>query len=258
MVAPTKPTQPSPHASRNSPSTFPALADDTIQYALIDGPDYIEAAADFTQTQAEAALAAAIAGNLSELDLSILAGFVLGVNDAGDALEAVELVPAMEVFQSKRTLSNDSVIDFSVVSGVDEHIFTFKGVRPSPTDPAFFRVQISDDDKATFESIEKETIHDLVQTDGTSTNMALTQRQSFAAGYSANGRLVVSQLSGLFPSLRADLMYHNDLDVFPRHISAIGFALTTIDITDVRFDMVNSGTDLLESGEIIYTTRKYA
>ena len=59
MVAQIKPTQPSPHASRNSPSTFPSLADATMQYALIDGPDYVEAAADFSEIQPAIAEAAA-------------------------------------------------------------------------------------------------------------------------------------------------------------------------------------------------------
>lgn len=91
MAAPVKPAQPSPLASRNAPSAFPALADATMQFAIIDGPNYVEAAATYTETQAAAALASAIAGNLSGLDLLALAGDVIGVNAAGDALEGVAL-----------------------------------------------------------------------------------------------------------------------------------------------------------------------
>ena len=93
MAAPVKPTPPSPRASRTDPTNFPTRADDTMTYALVTGPDYMELAADYAEVQAEASLAAAVAGNLAALDLVALAGYVIGVNDAGDALEGVELVP---------------------------------------------------------------------------------------------------------------------------------------------------------------------
>ena len=50
----------------------------------------------YTQTQAEAALAAALVGNLSDVDLAAMAGWVIGVNADGTALEGIELVPPVQ------------------------------------------------------------------------------------------------------------------------------------------------------------------
>jgi len=92
MAAPIYTPLPTAPARTMSPTVFAAAAD-----AFVAALAVLQTEGDtlgiFTETQAEAALAAAIAGNLSELDLSALAGWVIGVNEAGDALEGVELVP---------------------------------------------------------------------------------------------------------------------------------------------------------------------
>lgn len=54
----------------------------------------------FCETQADAALAAAVAGTLAALDLTALKGWVIGVNSAGNALEGVELVSAVQATES--------------------------------------------------------------------------------------------------------------------------------------------------------------
>ena len=92
MAAPTYTPLPTAPARTMTPTAFAAAADAFVA-ALAAFQTEGDTLGAYTQTQAEAALAAAIAGNLSELDLSALAGWVIGVNDAGDALEGVELVP---------------------------------------------------------------------------------------------------------------------------------------------------------------------
>lgn len=91
VTRPTPPTVP-PAPSRADPATFSALADAFLPiFDLFK--TYLEGGLDYDEELRDQTLAAAIAGNLAELDLSALAGFVIGVNTAGDSLEGVELVP---------------------------------------------------------------------------------------------------------------------------------------------------------------------
>lgn len=92
MAAPTYTPLPTAPARTMTPTAFAAAADAFVA-ALAAFQTEGDTLGAYTQTQAEAALAAAIAGNLSGLDLTALAGWVIGVNTAGDALEGVELVP---------------------------------------------------------------------------------------------------------------------------------------------------------------------
>lgn len=92
MAAPTYTPLPTAPARTMTPTAFAAAADAFVA-ALAAFQTEGDTLGAYTKTQAEAALAAAIAGNLSGLDLTALAGWVIGVNNAGDALEGVELVP---------------------------------------------------------------------------------------------------------------------------------------------------------------------
>lgn len=66
MAKPTKPTAPA-QALRSEPATFRVRAEAAITYQWTTFPDYIDAVADFVDEQADAALAAAIGGDLPTL-----------------------------------------------------------------------------------------------------------------------------------------------------------------------------------------------
>lgn len=66
MAKPTKPTPPA-QALRSEPSTFRTRAEAAITYQWTTFPDYIDAVADFVDEQADAALAAALGGDLPSL-----------------------------------------------------------------------------------------------------------------------------------------------------------------------------------------------
>lgn len=85
MAVPTKPVVP-PVPLRTDPATFHDRVADFIRSfpTLIS---YIAQTNDFTNTQAQLALAAAMATNLPGLDLASLAGQLVGVNAAGTAFE---------------------------------------------------------------------------------------------------------------------------------------------------------------------------
>lgn len=89
MPIPTQPTIPRA-PDRQRPSTFAADADAWVA-AFGDFATYLRELADFVSQQADAANAAAIAGNLSSLDLQNMAGFLIAVNSAGDGVEGREL-----------------------------------------------------------------------------------------------------------------------------------------------------------------------
>ena len=161
----------------------------------------------------------------------------------------------IEVFQSKQTLSADSLIDFALVSGVDEHIFTLRSVRPD-VGGSHMNVAVSDDGKSTFEDIHYEIIHDLGQT--TTTFATMNIGSNIRADRGSSGKLVISQLGGEFAALKSDIVTYNSTDTAPRLQTSNGYAKTVTELTDIRFTVSNSGSDLLNSGEIIYSTRIYA
>ena len=88
MAVPVQPTIPPPPL-RTSPSDFSELAAAFVAFLANEFPAYLSESNSFVQQQAQAALAAAIAGNLSALDLSALAGRFIGINGVGNALEGV-------------------------------------------------------------------------------------------------------------------------------------------------------------------------
>ena len=89
MARPTKPTVPSAPV-RTSPSTFSDDAEAMFKF-LQTFVNYLDDTSNFTMEQANDALAAAIAGNLSALDLAALAGQPIAVNSAGTALTSATL-----------------------------------------------------------------------------------------------------------------------------------------------------------------------
>ena len=84
MPAPAKPTVPTT-PTRAEPSTFSERSERMVDFffALLG---YIAEANDFTDEQAQLALTAGMANSLADLDLSSLAGLVLGVNQAGTGI----------------------------------------------------------------------------------------------------------------------------------------------------------------------------
>ena len=84
MPAPAKPTVPDT-PTRAEPSTFSARSERMVDFffALLG---YIAEANDFTDEQAQLALTAGMASTLADLDLSSLAGKVLGVNKEGTSI----------------------------------------------------------------------------------------------------------------------------------------------------------------------------
>ena len=84
MPAPAKPTVPASPA-RAEPSTFSERSERMVDFffALLG---YIAEANDFTDDQAQLALTAGLASSLADLDLSSLAGKVLGVNQGGTSI----------------------------------------------------------------------------------------------------------------------------------------------------------------------------
>ena len=84
MTAPAKPTVPAT-PTRAEPSTFSERSERMVDFffALLG---YIANANDFTDEQAQLALAAGLANSLADLDLSSLAGKVLGVNEEGTSI----------------------------------------------------------------------------------------------------------------------------------------------------------------------------
>ncbi|WYK06450.1 hypothetical protein DWF04_022705 [Cereibacter sphaeroides f. sp. denitrificans] len=86
MAIPTRPTAPSP-ALRSNPDSFSTNAEATILYQWGEFPDWLEEIATFTEEQAEAALAAAVGGDLPSL--AGQAGKFLRVKADGSAPEFV-------------------------------------------------------------------------------------------------------------------------------------------------------------------------
>ena len=90
MAAPTRPVVPvAPRSSE--PSTFQERADKVIAF-LTTLVDYIVESNGFTQEQAEVTLAAAIINNIPAATLNSIAGDLVAVNAAGNAIEGVSPV----------------------------------------------------------------------------------------------------------------------------------------------------------------------
>lgn len=159
------------------------------------------------------------------------------------------------LFQSKQVLSADTQIDFVLVPGVDEHIFTLRSVRPD-VGGSHMNVAVSDDGKSTFEDINYEIIHNLGQT--TTTFATMNIGSNIRADRGSSGKLIISQLSGEYAALKSDIVTYNSTATAPRLQTSNGYAETTNELTDIRFSVSNAGSDLLNSGEIIYITKTYA
>lgn len=111
MVKPTKPTPPD-RALRSNPSTFSANAEAWITYQWGTFPDYVDAVADFTDEQADAALAAALGGDLPPLTGKALQ--FLRVNAGETAAEFAD-VPTNDLTQVEA--EDDTSTVFGQVSG---------------------------------------------------------------------------------------------------------------------------------------------
>lgn len=111
MVKPTKPTPPD-RALRSNPSTFSANAEAWITYQWSDFPDYVDSVADFTDEQADNALAAALGGDLPPLTGKALQ--FLRVNAGETAAEFAD-VPTNDLTQLE--VEDDTSTVFGQVSG---------------------------------------------------------------------------------------------------------------------------------------------
>jgi hypothetical protein len=89
-IKPTKPTSP-PQALRSNPENFSANAEGWIAYQSTTFPNYIDAVTDFVDGAADAALAAALGGDLPPLTGQ--AGKVLAVKGDESGAEFVDLPP---------------------------------------------------------------------------------------------------------------------------------------------------------------------
>ena len=89
-----------PPLTSDGGSVFDAKAFDTVSKFNPWGVE-VNTVADWMNTTADEVLASAIAGNLSEVDLSAAAGFVIGVNTAGDALESVDIQELPQATQAE-------------------------------------------------------------------------------------------------------------------------------------------------------------
>jgi len=117
MAKPTKPTPPD-RALRSNPSTFSANAEAWITYQWGTFPDYIDNTADFVDEQANAALAAALGGDLPVITGQALK--LLRVNAGETAAEFVDpatvvLAEAPELTQVQ--VENPASTVFGQVSG---------------------------------------------------------------------------------------------------------------------------------------------
>ena len=108
MPAPAKPTVPAT-PTRAEPSTFSERSERMVDFffALLG---YIANANDFTDEQAQLALTAGLANSLADLDLSSLAGKVLGVNQGGTGIIGSPHPTARTIAtEAKATAGTDNV-----------------------------------------------------------------------------------------------------------------------------------------------------
>ena len=112
MAAPTRPVVPvAPHSSE--PSTFQDRADRVIAF-LTTLVDYIAESNGFTQEQAEVTLSAAIINNIPAATLSSIAGDLVAVNAAGNAIEGVSPVTQRAIAtEAQATAGTASSVEMS-------------------------------------------------------------------------------------------------------------------------------------------------
>ena len=112
MAVPTRPVVPvAPRSSE--PSTFQARADRVIAF-LTTLVDYIAESNGFTQEQAEVTLSAAIINNIPAATLSSIAGDLLAVNAAGNAIEGVSPVTQRAIAtEAQATAGTASSVEMS-------------------------------------------------------------------------------------------------------------------------------------------------
>ena len=112
MAAPTRPVLPvAPRSSE--PSTFQDRADGVIEL-LATLVDYIAESNGFTQEQAEVTLASAIINNIPAATLSSIAGDLLAVNTAGNAIEGVSPVTQRAIAtEAQATAGTSSNVEMS-------------------------------------------------------------------------------------------------------------------------------------------------
>jgi len=115
MVKPTKPTPPD-RALRSNPSTFSANAEAWITYQWSEFPDYVDSVADFTDEQADNALAPALGGDLPPLTGKALQ--FLRVNAGETAAEFADALVASDLVDlSQVQVEDDTSTVFGQVSG---------------------------------------------------------------------------------------------------------------------------------------------
>ena len=112
MAAPTRPVVPvAPRSSE--PSTFQDRADGVIEF-LATLVDYIAESNGFTQEQAEVTLSAAIINNIPAATLSSIAGDLVAVNAAGNAIEGVSPVTQRAIAtEAQATAGTSSNVEMS-------------------------------------------------------------------------------------------------------------------------------------------------
>ena len=112
MAAPTRPVVPvAPRSSE--PSTFQDRADKVIAF-LTTLVDYIAESNGFTQEQAEVTLSAAIINNIPAATLSSIAGDLVAVNAAGNAIEGVSPVTQRAIAtEAQATAGTASSVEMS-------------------------------------------------------------------------------------------------------------------------------------------------
>jgi len=110
MLKPARPVAP-PQALRSNPETFSANAEMSIQYQWTFLPDWLEEMADFTEAQADAALAVALGGDLPSL--SGHAGKFLRVNaggTGGEFAKALTISPASDASELALTTAGRAML----------------------------------------------------------------------------------------------------------------------------------------------------
>ena len=157
------------------------------------------------------------------------------------------------VFQSKQTLSADTEIDFALASDVDEHIFIFKNVQ-GDVGSSLISAQFSDDNKSTFENVLSERL--ILGVSSTASTAGITIASLVSSTVGMSGKMILSQLSGT-NALVENRTITKGTSNAGMYISG-GVVETTTELTDIRFICANSGSDLMDAGEIIYTTKTYA
>lgn len=192
-----------------------------------------------------------VSGDFAENQVIIVA-----YNATNDNFEWVnqndQTVTFIEVFQSKQVLSADSQIDFALASNVDEHIYTFKNVQ-GDISSSLISAQFSDDNKSSFENVLSDRLVSGVASTASTAGITLATLVDASIGMS--GKMVLSQLSGANALVEnRTITKATNAQMF---ISA-GVVETTSALTDVRFVCANTGSDLMDAGEIIYTTKSYA